>query len=438
VRADNTAGADPFETAFTVTAEGEHVVEYRSTSTAGGAETAKSIAFTIEEESTDPEAPIVQAFADPTSGAAPLDVQFSATAIDPQGGRLVYRWVFSEGGSVLGPNPRRTYNQPGTYTATVTVTDPQGKTASQAVEVVVSERANAAPTVIAAADPTTGQAPLTVKFAADSFDPDGPENEITYLWDFGDDGAAAFGANASYTYRTPGTYTATVTATDADGAFDTAEMTIVVDGPPANQPPTVQVAASPRSGTVPLPVQFTSAARDPEGRQLLIVWDFGDGGKAGGPSISHTYRTPGTYTATVTVTDPEGATATASTQIRVTGVSARPAPPRDEGDVAGESEESLASLRAPKSQRLRRGLRLRVACLEDCTVRAVLRHRGKRIGTSKALRIRDDRRHTLSVRLSRTVRRELRRAGSLKVTVVLRVQTADGRSTIRREVRLQR
>jgi hypothetical protein len=185
-------------------------------------------------------------------------------------------------------------------------------------------------------------------------------------------------------------------------------------------------------------VQFTSAARDPEGRQLLIVWDFGDGAKAGGPSISHTYRTPGAYTATVTVTDPDGATATASTQIRVTGSAARPAAPRDEGGVAGEAQERLASLRAPKSQRLQRALRLRVACLEACTVRAVVRHSGKRIGTSKALRIRDDRRHTLTVRLSRKARRELRRAGSLKVVVVLRIQTADGRGTLRREVRLKR
>jgi PKD repeat protein len=445
VRADNTAGADPFETAFTVTAEGEHVVEYRSTDGEGTQEAVRSIAFAIEEPDTDPDAPIVQAFADPTSGAAPLDVQFSATAVDPQGGRLIYRWAFGEGGSTLQQNPRRTYTQPGTYTATVTVTDPQGKTASETVEVVVSERANAAPTVFAAADPTTGGAPLTVKFEADAFDADGPENAITYLWDFGDDGAGAFGANASHTYTTPGTYTATVTATDADGGFDTAEMTIVVDGPPANQPPTVQVAATPRSGTAPLPVRFTSAARDPDGDQLLMVWDFGDGTQGGGPSVNHTYRAAGTYTATLTVSDLGGETATASIEIRVSGPPGRTAAPdRSAGDVAGESAESVARLKAPRSQAIRRALRLRVACPERCSVRAVLTHSGKRIGASRTLRIRDDRRHTLTVRLSGKVRRDLRaamrRAGvrSLKVTAVLRVRTADGRSTIRRAVRLIR
>ena len=77
-------------------------------------------------------------------------------------------------------------------------------------------------------------------------------------------------------------------------------------------------------------------------------------------------------------------------------------------------------------------------------MRAVLRYSGKRIGTSRTLRIRDDRRHTLKVRLSRKFRGDLRAAmrradtRSLVVTAVLTVRTADGRSTIRREVRLKR
>ena len=60
------------------------------------------------------------------------------------------------------------------------------------------------------------------------------------------------------------------------------------------------------------------------------------------------------------------------------------------------------------------------------------------------MRIRDERRHTLAVRLSRKVRRDLlaamRRADtrSLGLTAVLTVRTADGRSTNRREVRLKR
>jgi PKD repeat protein len=439
VRSDNAEGDDPFVTAFTVSAAGEHVVEYRSTDAEGNEEAVQSVAFTIEEGTGDPDAPTVQAFADPASGEAPLEVQLSATGIDPQGGELTYRWEFSEGGSTFQQSPLRTYRQPGTYTATVTVTDPQGKTDSETVEIVVSERANAAPLAQAAADPASGRAPLTVEFGAAAIDPDGPEDEIVYMWDFGDDAGGQFGQDVTHTYTEPGTYTATVTATDRGGAFDTAEVQVVVDPEPANQPPTVRVAADPRSGTAPLPVRFSSASSDPEGKELLMVWDFGDGTQAGGPSISHTYRTPGTYTATLTVTDPEGATATASTVITVSA--ARAPASVDQGEVAGESDERGAWLKAPKSQRMSRALRLRVACAESCDVRAELRYAGKRIGKSRTLRIRDDRRHTLSVRLNRSgLRAAMRRAGtrSLKVTAVLKVRTADGTSTIRRGVRLKR
>ena len=91
----------------------------------------------------------------------------------------------------------------------------------------VRERSGLA--VFVAADPGTGGAPLTVKFGARGIDPDGPEDEIAYLWDFGDGTGSQFGEDVSHTYRTPGTYTAKVTGTDRQGAFGTAEVTIVVE-----------------------------------------------------------------------------------------------------------------------------------------------------------------------------------------------------------------
>ena len=129
MRSENTADADPFVTTFTVSAEGEHVVEYRSTDNAGNQEADQVGRLHDRRGTGDPDAPTSQAFADPSSGEAPLEVQFSATGLDPQGGLLTYRWEFSEGGSTFQQSPVHTYRTPGTYTATVTVTDPQGKTA---------------------------------------------------------------------------------------------------------------------------------------------------------------------------------------------------------------------------------------------------------------------------------------------------------------------
>ena len=221
------AGDDPFETAFTVSGEGDHLVEYRSTDNAGNIETTKSVDFSIAPR--DPEAPTAQAFADPSSGPAPLVVQFSATGLDPQGGELMYEWDFGDDSGSFEQSPRHTYSEPGTYTATVTVTDPQGKTGTDTVEIVV-EDGNQAPVVRATSVPGRGDAPLTVAFSARATD-DGPASELTYLWDFDDGGATAFGSDAEHTYRAPGTYTATVTVTDRGGKVGTAEVAVVVGDP---------------------------------------------------------------------------------------------------------------------------------------------------------------------------------------------------------------
>ena len=56
------------------------------------------------------------------------------------------------------------------------------------------------------------------------------------------------------------------------------------------------------------------------------MWAFGDGGQAAGTEATHTYTTPGTYTATVTVSDPRGASGTATVQVVVTAAQGSAAP----------------------------------------------------------------------------------------------------------------
>jgi PKD repeat protein len=378
----------------------------------------------------------VQGFADPSSGAAPLQVQFSATGIGP----LTYRWDFGDGGSAFGQSPRHTYRQPGTYTATVTATDSQGRTGTDTVQVTVTPRGNQAPSVEAAADPVSGGAPLRVRFSAQASD-DEPAGQLTYLWDFDDGGASAFGRNAQHTYLEPGTYTATVTVTDGQSAFDTAEVEITVENPPGNAAPVVRAAADPRSGTAPLRVRFTSAASDPDGDQVSTVWDFGDGAQAGGANISHTYTTPGTYTATVTVTDPRGGSDTDSVEIAVTGAAAAAvAPPSS----PASGELLVAPPKAAKVRRVvGRGLRLRVTCADACRASSVLRLSGRRLGASRPARIAAGATGTLVVRLDRHVRRNLRaamrQAGVERLTAVLvtKITTDEGTQTRRSRVALR-
>ena len=63
---------------------------------------------------------------------------------------------------------------------------------------------------------------------------------------------------------------------------------------------------------------FSSAgSSDPEGGALTYSWNFGDGTTSTAANPTKTYTANGTYTATLTVRDPHGATGTASVQIGV-------------------------------------------------------------------------------------------------------------------------
>ena len=165
----------------------------------GGIEVSAGFAQSEGCDNVDPNAPIVEASATPTSGQAPLVVDFTASATDPNGtaplGRTAYRWEFGDGSSAFGANQRHRYTTPGTYDAVLTVTDGNGGSASATVQVVVANPpGNVAPTVQAAAMPQSGRPPLRVRFSAAGTDPDG--DAITYKWDF-DDGAVAYGAQVS-------------------------------------------------------------------------------------------------------------------------------------------------------------------------------------------------------------------------------------------------
>ncbi|MER6429522.1 PQQ-dependent sugar dehydrogenase [Streptomyces sp900105245] len=82
------------------------------------------------------------------------------------------------------------------------------------------------PVAQAAADRTTGQAPLKVAFSsAGTTDQDG--DALTYSWDFGD-GATSTAADPTHKYKKNGTYTATVTAKDTTGRTGSASVRVVV------------------------------------------------------------------------------------------------------------------------------------------------------------------------------------------------------------------
>ena len=85
-----------------------------------------------------------------------------------------------------------------------------------------------------------------------------------------------------------------------------------------NLPPSAVCDATRDQCNTPLEVAFdATGSTDPDGQIVGYTWDFGDGNSATGISPNHTYAAAGTYTATVTVTDDEGATSTCSSTVSI-------------------------------------------------------------------------------------------------------------------------
>jgi OOP family OmpA-OmpF porin len=99
-------------------------------------------------------------------------------------------------------------------------------------------------------------------------------------------------------------------------------------GPRTHEPPTARVTCEPRSGEPPLQVSFRGASPETERKITSYAWDFGDGGRSNDQHATHVYRSPGSYTSTLTVTDDDGMTGTASCMVQVSAPRAAPAETR--------------------------------------------------------------------------------------------------------------
>ncbi|MEM2983385.1 MAG: PKD domain-containing protein, partial [Candidatus Bathyarchaeia archaeon] len=376
-----------------------------------------------------------------TSVEAPSTVSFSCYAADIDGRIVKYEWDFGDGDSGHGESTYHTYQDAGTFLATVTVEDDDGSWATDTVTITVNP-GNRPPTatILSPSNNSTFTQGDTITFRGQATDPeDGRLSGSSLVWTSSRDGMIGTGESFTKSDLSVGTHTITLTATDSKGATgqDSISITIkerkphtpsrtrftdfagrdkstyligddiyvTVDdldknkdpnkmdsiinviyirntrtgqrisvsatekgvntavfctdairsyGPggsgdllvqpgdvieaiytdpddsndrttdtatiegKVNQRPVAIIKASPTTGEAPLTVNFDgSSSYDPDGNIVSYNWSFGDGATGSGARLNHTYSSAGTYTATLTVTDNEGATGTDSITISV-------------------------------------------------------------------------------------------------------------------------
>ncbi len=118
--------------------------------------------------------PTVNASAAPSSGPAPLMVNFTADASDPDGMIVSYQWTFDDGTFSTAQNPAKIFPAPGNYSVHMTVTDNSGNTVSRALPIDVSAPGSSptpTPTPTPTATEIPGPTPTPTPTATATFTP---------------------------------------------------------------------------------------------------------------------------------------------------------------------------------------------------------------------------------------------------------------------------
>lgn len=311
--------------------DGSKKVQSRSTSHTYDAPGTYEVTLTIEDENGNEDesieeiilidegaAPTAKLTADPAlsgdtiSGPVPLEVTFDASSsTDPEDDIVDYEWDFDSDGETddTGSSATYSYDEVGTYEATLRVIDAGGNISEKIVSIVVTAQGIVASMTI---DESNGETPLLVNFDASASTY--KEGSIaSYEYDFGD-GSDPYvgGSEVSYEYTETGTFTATLTVTGTDGKTDTTSVVIVVR-PVAI---TACFTVNTESGSAPLYVAVDPSCS--KGSISSYVWDFGDGDVSfDRKPETHTYGTEGTYTISLKVTGGSGVVDTFTKTITV-------------------------------------------------------------------------------------------------------------------------
>ena len=264
--------------------------------------------------------PVAKATPMQANGALGVPINFSDNGSwDPDGGNItLYEWDWDNDGyfESTGAQSSHTWYSNGIFYVQFRVTDDENNTDTldNPIQVVIST-GNQPPVAIADAYPYQALVGESIHFYdLNSYDPDGG-NITKYEWDWNNDGIydPSTGPDKYHSFSSDGTYKVQLRVTDDEGLTDTLDNPVIVNIFKPKEPPYAASSYFPHYPKAGQQVHFFNlGSYDPDGGNIsLYEWDWNNDGvfePPTGPSVYHTWETPGTYYVQLRVTDDEGET----------------------------------------------------------------------------------------------------------------------------------
>ena len=267
-------------------------------------------------------------------GPGPLSVNFTSTGCsDPENQTITYLWNFGDGSPTTNAaNPSHLFTAPATpttYNVTLTITDNIGQQTTTNLIVSVN---NTPPQVNITSIPADGYYPVgidtTYQLQASVSDLEHSAAQLSYAWRTvfhhnTHSHPEAINTNVSTSTVISGVgcdgndfyYMIHLTVTDAGGLSTHVQRRL--DPRCYAIAPTALINASVSAGAGPLLVVFDGTASYDPGGIVSYFWDFGDGTSSTSNMPSKIFSENGDHQVTLTVTDTDGLTSTATKTISV-------------------------------------------------------------------------------------------------------------------------
>jgi YVTN family beta-propeller protein len=150
--------------------------------------------------------PVASFSSNVTSGKVPLNVAFTDKS---SGTPTSWKWTFGDGTTSVIKNPTHIYSKAGKYTVSLTATNSAGSNTATKSSYISGV---AVPVAAFSVSPTTGKAPLTVKFKDKS-----TGSPTSWSWNFGDKSTST-AQNPTHKYTKAGKYTVKLTVKNTAGS----------------------------------------------------------------------------------------------------------------------------------------------------------------------------------------------------------------------------